>query len=93
MKNQDITLTPAERRQIVATRDTLAHLREVQNYPVPVTATLVGLEMVLASACPHNPELHTLRDVLCGWEVTCHACEASWFVVDSTALLDAYMQG
>lgn len=90
MRTQDVTLRPEERRQIVATRDMLAQLREAQSYPVPVTAALVGLEMVLACGCPHNPELHTLRDVLCGWEVTCRACEASWFVVDSTALLDAY---
>lgn len=67
MKDQDITLTLEERRQIVATRNLLARLREDQNFPLPVTAALVGLEMVLACGCPR-------RDTSCiSYEMPCTA--------------------
>jgi hypothetical protein len=81
------TLTNAQRRRIVDARDTLLQVGEEAD--VRSLRMAIGfVDQALQYACPHNPELHALTDIRFGWAVTCHECQATWDVLDSTQLLD-----
>ncbi len=80
-------LTDDQRRRIIEARDTLLQVGiDADIEALRISRVLV--DQALQYSCPHNPELHTLRDIRNGWDVTCPQCKATWTRLDSTALRD-----
>lgn len=84
MSTDALTLTDAQRRQLLATRATLRRLLDGAGPYAPgmaaASGALAGIEVILREAWAYNPELHTLRDLNHGggWHVTCPAGAAAW---------------